>query len=136
MPSGETGHSSHLTMVSASLPHVVMGIIGYVFLFSTYPNVKEDYFKIWLYVLIWSSAGFVPLVNEALTRVSTVHLHRVLVLVWIATWVWGWVIIDEDSWSQFRTDYRLLSDLIWSFQIITIITESVVVKKLREEDQA
>ena len=99
---------------------VVMAIINLVFVFDSYTSFRRDYYKEWIYFVIWGIACLIPIVNEYLELFNKLNLLKLVGTVLLGMWIWGWVIMCGDNWTGIREDYRPLSSLLISFQIISI----------------
>ena len=111
------GHSATVTIDGA---FAIMAIINLVFIFDSYSDFRQDYYKEYIYFAIWGIACLAPIVNNVLELFNKINFLKLVIFVLSGMWIWGWVIICSDSWSGIRADYKPLSDLLISFQIISI----------------
>lgn len=120
--------------VSVAGAFLVMAIIDLVFLFDSYSDFRHDYYKEWIYFVIWGITCLVPIANEILDIFNKINLFKLVGIVLFGMWIWGWIIMCSDNWSGIRKDYRPLSNLLISFQIISIF-EAYGTYKIIDEDE-
>lgn len=123
-----------------SIVFVVLSIVGFVYLFSTFSgfwgdNRMDNY--PWIYVLLFSIAGVVGIANEIICPVDEMR-KRVIALMLaahLAAWIWGWIIIaDDDTWDIISHEYRPMRRLILAYQILSIFCAAGGVAHAKDDD--
>ena len=106
--------------VSIDGAFLIMAIINLVFIFDSFNDFRRDYYKEYVYFAIWGFACLAPIVNEWIVLFNKVNFLKLVGLVLSGMWIWGWIIMCSDAWDGIRSDYKPLSDLLISFQIISL----------------
>jgi len=101
--------------------YLILSIIAYVYMLRDYKGLRHDpdvKYEPWYYIMTWSSIG---IVTAALSTFSMIRSKSLLQLGVIATWIWGWIIISDDS--VLKHQYHPVWRLTLAFQICAIFFE-------------
>lgn len=128
-------------IISGDEPLIILSIIGLVYMLKSYPEVRHlpGNSYTWYYIMVWSSTGILSTILGLLRTVIGIKVIYAVKTIFFAAWVWGWVIISDDSvWAILKRQYRPVYRLILAFQICAIFFAMVVVavKKKSEADAA
>lgn len=110
-------HDKYFALVTV---YAVLGIINYVFIFSSYTSFRDHFFYPWLYFVIWGVTAMIPFANVMFDILAEKFVLSIVTAVLTAMWIWGWIII-YNNWPSLWESYLPLARLLLSFQVIHFV---------------